>query len=80
MKILSKNNEVKQSSKAKESFRSQVNKLNKVSKPSTNNDSKLQRHARGEAELTFVPKRKKELINQSIMMMMMRRRMKERKR
>lgn len=58
MKILSKNNEVKQSSKAKESFRSQVNKLNKVSKPSTNNDSKLQRHARGEAELTFVPKKK----------------------
>ncbi|RCK65665.1 Ribosome biogenesis protein ENP2 [Candida viswanathii] len=58
MKVLSKNNEVKQSAKNKESFRSQVKKLNKVAKPATNSDSRLQRHARGEAELTFIPKKK----------------------
>lgn len=61
MKILSKNNEIKQSLKSKESFKSQINKLNKISKsstPSSNNDSKLQRYAKGEAELTFIPKKK----------------------
>ncbi|EMG47588.1 hypothetical protein G210_2008, partial [Candida maltosa Xu316] len=57
MKALAKESGPKQSSKNKESFGSQINKLNKVNKP-VKDDSRLRRHARGEAELTFVPKKK----------------------
>lgn len=44
--------------KVVESFGSQVKKLNKVSKDQVKDkDSRLRHHARGEAELTFVPKK-----------------------
>ncbi|KAI5959925.1 ENP2 [Candida pseudojiufengensis] len=57
MKILAKESP-KQSEQAKQSFESQIKKnSNKISKPKRD-DSRLQRHARGEAELTFVPKKK----------------------
>ncbi|ABN67586.2 essential nucleolar protein 2 [Scheffersomyces stipitis CBS 6054] len=45
--------------KASESFGSQVRKINKVTKEQVGDkDSRLRRHARGEAELTFVPAKK----------------------
>ncbi|KAK6454340.1 essential nucleolar protein 2 [Scheffersomyces xylosifermentans] len=48
--------------KEAESFGAQVSKINKVTKEQHNKkgDSRLRRHARGEAELTFVPSGKKE--------------------
>lgn len=53
MKVMTEDN-TKQ--KGVESFGSQLLKNNKIQKPKTfNNDSRLRRHARGEAELTFVP-------------------------
>lgn len=55
MKILSKE-APKESNKHKETFGSQVKNLHRVSKP--RDDSRLQRHAKGEAELTFVPRSK----------------------
>ncbi|KAI5965056.1 ENP2 [Candida theae] len=55
MKVLAKE-APKESTKAKETFASQVKNLHKVSKP--RDDSRLQRHAKGEAELTFVPRGK----------------------
>ncbi|ODV78324.1 essential nucleolar protein 2 [Suhomyces tanzawaensis NRRL Y-17324] len=42
--------------KQSESFGSQVKKINKISKD-RNDGSRLRRHARGEAELTFIPKK-----------------------
>ena len=71
MKILSQQSSSSSSSlanteKASVSFGSQVNKLNKISKQNKNNngiinakDARLRRHARGEAELTFVPQKSK---------------------
>lgn len=46
---------------AVETFGSQVNKLNKVAKSQQSNksDARLRRHARGEAEITFTPKKEK---------------------
>ncbi|RLV92909.1 Ribosome biogenesis protein ENP2 [Spathaspora sp. JA1] len=53
----------KQVSQANETFGSQVNKINKITKKSTtNDDSRLRRHARGEAELTFVPQKKERKV------------------
>lgn len=44
--------------KVSESFAAQVSKLHKVSKQDqTSKDARIRRHARGEAEVTFVPKR-----------------------
>ncbi|KAG7662930.1 ENP2 [[Candida] subhashii] len=51
----------KQSSKATETFGSQVERINKVTKKPVD-DSRLRRHARGEAELTFVPKKKERKV------------------
>lgn len=48
--------------KAFESFGNRVQKINKVSKHQ-NDDARLRRHARGEAELTFVPKKTKKQVN-----------------
>lgn len=48
--------------KAFESFGHRVKKINKVDKPH-NDDARLRRHARGEAELTFVPKKGKKQVN-----------------
>ncbi|KAI3406603.2 ENP2 [Candida oxycetoniae] len=63
MKALAKETP-KQSLQAKESFASQVKKLqHKVVKP--RDDSRLQRHARGEAELTFIPKKKEKKFKPS---------------
>ncbi|KAI5949324.1 ENP2 [Candida jiufengensis] len=60
MKVLAK--ETPKQTTAKESFGSQVKNLSsKVTKP--RDDSRLQRHARGEAELTFVPKKKDKKYN-----------------
>ncbi|CAK9442346.1 uncharacterized protein LODBEIA_P60890 [Lodderomyces beijingensis] len=56
MKALAKENP-KQSLKSSDSFGSKLKSLNKVAKP-RNDNSRLQRHARGEAELTFVPRKK----------------------
>lgn len=47
--------------KANETFGTQVKKINKVTKNTKNDDSRLRRHARGEAELTFVPKKEKKV-------------------
>lgn len=53
MKVMTEDN-TKQ--KGVQSFGSQLLKNSKIQKPKTfNNDSRLRRHARGEAELTFVP-------------------------
>ncbi|CAI5760442.1 unnamed protein product [Candida verbasci] len=65
MKILSSESGPKQPSTSKESFESQLNKVNKVTKPH-NDDSRLRRHARGEAELTFVPKKEKKFNKKKI--------------
>lgn len=55
MKVMADDN-TKQ--KGTESFGSQLQKNNKIQKPKNqHNDSRLRRHARGEAELTFVPKK-----------------------
>lgn len=45
--------------KSTQSFDSQVKKINKIAKDKAydKNDARLRRHARGEAELTFVPKK-----------------------
>ncbi|EGW29896.1 uncharacterized protein SPAPADRAFT_144104 [Spathaspora passalidarum NRRL Y-27907] len=51
-----------QVSQQNETFGSQVSKINKVGKKHTNDDARLRRHARGEAELTFVPKKKERKV------------------
>lgn len=55
MKVMAEENPKQ---KATESFGSQVMKNSKIEKQSNNyDDARLRRHARGEAELTFVPKK-----------------------